>query len=349
MFDDARVQKAMEQLEKEKEIVDYDTKEYPVEVLVQKYNSKIENEDEENELFVQNYQRDFVWTEKRQSKFIESVILGLPIPYIFVADSDGRLEIVDGSQRIRTLVEFCDDNLVLSDLKKLSELNGFKFSNLPIKEQRRFNRKTIRMIELTENADEAVRRDIFERINTGSDELVEMEKRKGILVGNFYDFLAKCAKNELFIKLCPISEKKEKREERPELLLRYFAYAKNYLEFEHSVADFLNGYMEAMNKNESYETEEADFLNMLNFAEHLLKNGFRRTETAKTTPRVRFETLSVGIHLALQEKKDLTIPNDLSWMESDEFMKHTRSDASNSKPKVKARIEYVRDKLLGGN
>ncbi len=345
MFDEIRINTAMKQLENEKKIVDYDTKEYPVEVLVQKYNDKIEDED--NELFVPNYQRDFVWNEKRQSKFIESVILGLPIPYIFVADNDGRMEIVDGSQRIRTLVSFCTDELILSDLKKLTELNGFKFSDLTLTEQRRFNRKTIRMIELTEKANEAIRIDIFERINTGSDELKEMEKRKGIFAGKFYDFIAKCAKDELFIKLCPISEKKEKREERPELVLRYFAYAENYLNFEHSVTDFLNDFMEDMNERSSYTIEEINFKKMLNYAERLLKNGFRRTPNAQTTPRVRFETLSVGIALALGENENLTIPNDLSWLESDEFMKHTRSDASNSKPKVKARIEYVRDKLLG--
>lgn len=183
MFDEIRIKKAMKQLEDEKKIVDYDTKEYPVEVLVQKYDNQIDDEDE---LFVPNYQHDFVWTEKRQSKFIESVILGLPIPYIFVADNEGRMEIVDGSQRIRTLVSFSTNELILGDLKKLTELNGFKFSDLPLKEQRRFKRKTIRMIELTENADEAVRRDIFERINTGSDELKAMEKRKGILGCNFF-------------------------------------------------------------------------------------------------------------------------------------------------------------------
>jgi uncharacterized protein with ParB-like and HNH nuclease domain len=347
MFDEHRIKRAMAQLEKEKNIVDYDTKEYPVEVLVQKYSTDLE--DEENELFVPNYQRDFVWAEKRQSKFIESVLLGLPIPYIFVADSEGRMEIVDGSQRIRTLVAFCSNELILTDLKKLSELNNFRYMDLPLKEQRRFNRKTMRMIELTENADEAVRRDIFERINTGSDELKEMEKRKGILAGNFYSFLAECADEKLFEKLCPISDKKKKREEGPEMVLRFFAYAENYLDFQHSVADFLNDVMEKKNQKIDYDSERNDFIKMLDYAGRMLPNGFRRTPNAKTTPRVRFETLSVGIHLALQEKPDLTVPDDISWLESEDFMKHTRSDASNSRPKVKARIEYVRDKLIGSN
>ncbi|MBW1745526.1 MAG: DUF262 domain-containing protein [Deltaproteobacteria bacterium] len=347
MFDDERIKQAMEQLEIEKKIVDYDTKEYPVEVLVQKYNDNID--DEENELFIPDYQRDFVWNLKRRSKFIESVLLGLPVPYVFVADNEGRMEIVDGSQRIRTLVSFCIDELILCDLIKLSKLNGFKYSDLPVKERRRFNRKTIRMIELTDKADENIRRDIFERINTGSDELSEMEKRKGIMTGKFYSFLNECSQNQLFKKLCPISIKKKIREEETELVLRFFAYSENYLNFNHSVADFLSEYMTKMNVQETYTAEKEKFEKMLNYAERLLSHGFTRTPNAKTTPRVRFETLSVGINLALQTNNDLTIPNNLEWLDSDDFARHTRSDASNSRPKVKARVEYVRDKLLGGD
>jgi hypothetical protein len=61
---------------------------------------------------------------------------------------------------------------------------------------------------------------------------------------------------------------------------------------------------------------------------------------------VRFETLSVGVHIALQKKPNL-VPPDIDWLDSKEFKVHTRTHASNSRPKVKARIEFVRDKLLG--
>lgn len=64
--------------------VDFETKEYPIEILVQKYLEGIE--EDANELFIPDYQREMAWEDDRQSKFIESVILGLPIPYIFVAD-----------------------------------------------------------------------------------------------------------------------------------------------------------------------------------------------------------------------------------------------------------------------
>ena len=80
--------------------VDYTVREYPIEVVVAKH---IKGLDEgTNDIFVPDYQRDLVWDDKRQSKFIESLLIGLPIPYLFVADVGnedvaGRLEIIDGT------------------------------------------------------------------------------------------------------------------------------------------------------------------------------------------------------------------------------------------------------------
>jgi len=344
-FNKEKIIKLEKQIEEHKVKVDYDTKEYPVEVICQKYLDGIDNE--ENEIFIPNYQRDFIWPEITQSKFIESIMLDLPIPYIFVADNDGRLEIVDGVQRIRTIVAFLSNQLKIQKLKKLTHLNGLTYKDLLISRQRRFNRKTIRMIELTEKADETVRTDLFERINTGMVGLVEMEKRKGILSGPFYDVLLECAKLSLFKKLCPISAKKKKREEEAEMILRFFAYAANYQNFAHSVTEFLSDYMEVMNQKKSFKKEKSDFKNMLEFAKETLPNGFSKQPGATTTPRVRFEALSVGIHLALKEDSKLNTSQNIKWLESKLFRTHTRSDASNSRPKVKARIEYVRDKLLG--
>ena len=167
---DGQKEAAEQEIREKQKIVDYDTKEYPVEVLVQKYKEGLD--DDINELYIPDYQRDLIWDDVRQSKFIESIFLGLPIPYIFVADLRpeeedlGRLEIVDGTQRIRTLDKFLHDELKLCELKKLENLNDFRFSDLPLARQRRFNRSTIRMIVLTEKADEETRRDLFDRVNS---------------------------------------------------------------------------------------------------------------------------------------------------------------------------------------
>lgn len=150
--------------------VDYNTLEYPIEVIVEKY---LKGRDEDkSELFIPDYQREMAWDEDRQSKLIESLILGLPIPYIFVADISededlSRLEIIDGTQRIITVTKFINNDLKLKNLKNLTSLNGFTFKDLTLPRQRRFQRTTMRMIVLTKEADEEVKRDIFERINSG--------------------------------------------------------------------------------------------------------------------------------------------------------------------------------------
>ena len=117
----------MDKIEKEiidqQKTVDFDTREFTIEIMVNKYLKNLEEEN--NELFVPDYQREFVWDTTRQSRLIESIILGLPIPIIFVAENkDGRLEIVDGSQRIRTLSAFLSGDLTLEGLDKLSLLNN---------------------------------------------------------------------------------------------------------------------------------------------------------------------------------------------------------------------------------
>ncbi|MEQ5840446.1 DUF262 domain-containing protein [Paraburkholderia acidicola] len=345
---------AEEQVRELQTDVDYETKEYTVELIVHKYLDG--KDDDTNELFVPTYQRDFVWSTERQSKFIESVMLGLPIPYIFTASLEyeigsdlGRIEIVDGSQRVRTLAAFVSGNLILDGLEKLSRLNGFRFSDIELSRQRKFNRRPIRVVELSEKATESVRRDIFERINTGSDELKAMEKRKGIYTGPFYDFIAQCAALPLFNEVCPISYRKQRREEAEEMVLRYFAYADRYEQFSHSVRNFLDGYLKEHQNDFDREALSRQFVSMLTFVRDYFPFGFRKSSANSSVPRVRFEAISVGVTLALQAEPNLTgSKQDITdWLGSIEFMNHTVSDASNSRPKVKARIEFVRDKLLG--
>ena len=342
------------EIREKQKTVDYDTKEYPVEVLVQKYRDGLD--EDISELYIPDYQRELIWEETRQSKFIESIFLGLPIPYIFVADLPpkpeddeddlGRLEIVDGTQRIRTLDRFLNNELKLSELEKLKNLNNFKFNDLPLARQRRFNRTTIRMIVLTEKADEETRRDMFERINTSSVQLNDMEKRRGISPGPFVSLLEELAKTPKFIRLCPISEPLVRKREPEEFVLRFFAYLNNYENFGRRVDKFLDEYLENYNNYVmNQDGMRSEFDKMLDFVEEYFSNGFSKSKGHVKTPRIRFEAISVGVALALRKKSDL-VPKSMTWLDSAEFKEYTTSDASNSKPKVIKRIEYVRDRLL---
>lgn len=119
--------------------INYDTKDYTVELVVQKFKK--------DEFFIPDYQRGFVWKEKNKSSFIESVLLGLPIPFMFFADcEDGKLEIIDGAQRVQTLVAFVTGKLVLSQLPKLSALHGFRFDDLSEAQKRRFWNRPLRIV-----------------------------------------------------------------------------------------------------------------------------------------------------------------------------------------------------------
>lgn len=87
-------------------------------------------------------------------------------------------------------------------------------------------------------------------------------------------------------------------------------------------------------------------MSTLTFIDENFPNGLKKTETAKSIPRVRFEAIAVGTILALRERSNLSVSN-VDWLESQEFKKMTTSDGANSKSKVIGRIEFVRDCLLG--
>lgn len=346
---ESEVLKSSQQINEKKQDIKYDTRDYVIRYLKQLF--------EEDNLYVPlDYQRNFIWTEKDKCFFIESVLMGLPIPFMFFSDTeDGRIEIVDGAQRTQTLVEFLQGNLKLSGLEMLTESNGFSFNDLDPAVQRKFENTTIRVVFLEDGTTEKVRQEIFKRINTGGKKALPTETRRGSIEGDFMSFLEVCTKNEKFNKLAPRSEQTEKRYEGVELVSRFFAYYDNYEadfpNYTGNVSLYIDEYIESMNekwkiKNESKEYSEI-FEEMLNFVEKYIgSRGFRKKENAKSTPRARFEAISIGIALALKECPGLS-SSDSSWLDEEEFLTITRSDAANNKSKLRRRIDFVKNKVLG--
>jgi Protein of unknown function DUF262 len=347
--------------------VRYIVREYPAEVVVQKYLSG--KKKDENEIYVPDYQRELIWPERNQSRFIESLLIGLPIPFLFVADvsekedpeNAGRLEIVDGVQRIRTLARFLTDDLVLSNLERLSKLNGFRFSDLHPSRQRRFRRATLRLIELTEGITEDVRREMFDRINSGAVTLEAVEVRRGMEPGPFLTLTTELAADPLLHQLAPISEQLQKRFEYEELVTRFFAFLNRYDQYGLGpegkvVKNFLLSYVRDANiklqEANGHQTEDSmklEWRQMLEFVRNYFPDGFRKKGPGRKVPRVRFEAIAVGIGLALRENRNLAGDevNVINWIESDEFKEWTTSDASNNRANLIGRVEYVRDRLLG--
>ncbi len=318
--------------------IDYDTKDYTIELLLTKFNRE--------DFFIPDYQRNFIWKDSNKTLFLESVFLGLPIPFMFFADTkEGKQEIIDGAQRMQTLVEFCNNNLKLSNLKKLTALEGFRFNDLSKSQQRKFLNNSIRIVILAEDTPDESRQDLFYRINTTGVKALPSEIRRGSYAGPFTDFIEKCATNELFVSLTPMNEDRAKRQERFELVLRFFAFTNKYLEFGHQVETFLDEYLQENTNTFEKEKLENEFNKTMEFVKRYFPAGFAKSKKAKSTPRVRFEAISIGTALALQQNPDLVVDN-VDWLESEEFKRLTTSDASNNEGKLKSRVEFVRDHLL---
>lgn len=341
IIDESKKVLAEKQIKELRKEINYDTRDYAIDFLVQQYR--------ENEFFIPDeYQRQYIWEDSDKNRFIESILLGLPIPFMFFSDTDdGRCEVIDGAQRTQTLEEFMDDDLILKDLKKLTELNGFSYSDLPEYFRRKFNKTTLRIIVLSDETTVEIRKEIFNRINTTGRRATPSEIRRGSYAGEFMDFLKKCSNNPLFVKVCPVSKTARKRYEDLELVLRFFAFLNNYKSFNHRVDEFLDQYVE--NNQDSFNAKdfENEFINMIEFVSNYFPYGFTKSKNAKSTPRVRFEAISVGVALALREKHGL-VPASMDWLESEQFKIHTTTHASNSQSRVVGRIEYVRDMLLAG-
>ncbi|WP_273804303.1 DUF262 domain-containing protein [Providencia rettgeri] len=340
--------------------ISYNVREWSIELVLQKYSTGLE--DNSNELFIPDYQRDYKWEPKIASRFIESILLDFPIPYLYIADVkdddpefDGRVEIIDGSQRIRAIYYFCENQLILTDLKEIKDLQGFTFADLPSGRQRRFLRESLRLVELKGDVKEEHRRDLFERINSGVKRLEAMEVRHGsdAAASPFYrNVLIPCSENELFSELAPLSDKKRSSGDHRELVLRFFAYLNALEQYKGFVRPFLDEYLnqQAVTVKENDTQPYIDeFIRTLQFIKQHFPIGFKKTSTSKTTPRARYEALAVGTALALRENPRLEHPETpaAQWLFDAEFEEIVTADSANNTSQLQQRINFVKNKILG--
>lgn len=157
------------------------------------------------------YQRRITWDNKKRSKLIESFIINIPIPPIFLYEYDyDKYEIMDGLQRISTIVDFYNNKFKLSGLSEWSELNGKTYKNLPEKIREGIDRRQLQVITLlkeTAASDEradTIKRLVFERLNTGGVKLQAQEIRNAILNGPGNKLCCDLADNIFFKKLWEI-------------------------------------------------------------------------------------------------------------------------------------------------
>jgi hypothetical protein len=345
-----------DELRAQRRKVDFDTYDITVDELVRRVASgRIE--------VAPAYQRQFRWDAKRQSRLIESVLLGIPVPPLFLATnvaegSSTSWEVVDGLQRLLSLVHFLGGvdarlrvglppyGLKITGLELLKTFDGFSASDLPADVVSGLLDRPMKAIVLNDKSDLQVRFDLFERLNTGGVRLTDQEIREAVFQGEFVDLLGELAHYPAFRRVVLLPSAREKDGTPEDYALRLFAFSDNYRNFEHSVHDFLLDYCAEAAKTPDVERRRSEFMRTFDFLEQCFPEGIRR-HNQRITPVNLFEAIAVGALLALRTDSPPTGPGsqDVAWVRSDELRRLT-TGATNDRKRVRGRIEYCRDRFL---
>ncbi|HIB8182132.1 TPA: DUF262 domain-containing protein [Elizabethkingia anophelis] len=255
--------------------------EYDLETLVKKIKKKTIKLDPD-------YQRRHRWSTDTSSRLIESLILNIPIPTIYLSydvdvdqealDDEARYSVIDGQQRLTAILNFFENKYSLEGLDILEALEGCFYKDLPPFLLRRLEERTVKCLRIDSTVDPQVKYDIFERLNSGSVALGSHELRNAVLRGPFNNLCKKLAKNEDFRILNQISitnpdtNAKVKKMEDVELVLRFFSLIEdNYKTYKKSkdnnFKDFLSEKLEDKNKLDKVAIEDYSslFINTMKF------------------------------------------------------------------------------------
>ncbi|RMC24467.1 MULTISPECIES: DUF262 domain-containing protein [unclassified Lactobacillus] len=337
-----KIKQIQKQFTAKNKTIEYNIRDFPIKYIMEEFK--------ENVINIPDYQRKFIWTKDSQSNLVESILLGLPIPMMFfsILSSTGQMEVVDGAQRLNTLNDFTNNDLTLQSLEVLNEFNGLKYEDLPINIKREFDNTSLRIVILSKETSPESRKELFKRINTQGVKANPMEVRLSTYEGPFISFVKKLAEDETFQKVVPFNDKLLKRKTNYEYIIRFFAYCdsdfvNNY--YDGKVKEFIDKFTKKNEKEFPKKEMSNAFQRTFEFASNNLPYGFRKSKNSNTVPSARFEALAVGINLALQKEKNLSVKN-MNWINGKEFKDITSSDSANNKANLLRRINFVKEKLL---
>lgn len=192
------------------------------------------------------YQREYVWELKPElpSRLIESLLLEIPIPPIYLGKiPGGRLEVIDGQQRLTTLMRFVRNEFALQRLRSIPSLNGRFFRGLSDEQQEKILSTPIHSQVIDTGSSTNLRYEVFERLNRGSMALNEQELRNCVYRGSFSDLLQELEGNRTWRRVKGTDEPEARFVER-EMILRFFAFADRIDYYRGNLRAFLNDYME---------------------------------------------------------------------------------------------------------
>lgn len=233
-----------------------------------------------------DFQRRRVWDDTKASRLIESLLINVPIPVCYFAElEDGSYSVIDGQQRLTAIYRYLNDKFKLRSLRIRSDLNKKKFSQLGISDRRSIQSRSIRCILIQKESHPEIRFDVFDRLNSNSVKLNRQELRNSLYKGDLNKLIKELSENETFKKLRR-SENVDKRMNDCEMILRFFAFYFDRVNYQGNLAKFLDNYLQAGRKMslEVIHNHREIFLKTIKDVDCVFgKNSFRRYDPANDT------------------------------------------------------------------
>lgn len=298
------------------------------------------------------YQRAFRWDEQRQSDFIESILLGIPFPSIFVATNpDGKWELIDGLQRVSTVLSFFNElkddegnsypknGLKLVEGSMLKGLKDITIDTLPLEYKLQIKRTPCRVEIILKESEFKMRYELFKRLNTGGEGLSRQEIRNCIFRGldsRYSEFIAELSKNNIFRDIVNISVSNEEKMYYEELVLRYLTLKNKGTRYSQAnIQDYMDDYLESQCTEfdeVQMETDRVMFSNIMKILEELKdENIFKLGKRYFTTSM--YDAVMLSLSDSTVDLENVNI-NQLGekiaiLKESEAFNKYVGSASSN--------------------
>jgi hypothetical protein len=305
------------------------------------------------------FQRLFKWDIYQKSRFIESILIGIPIPPIFVQQNDeGLWEVIDGLQRISTILQFVGELKekrpeALVKTKFLPSLEGMyykKFDDIHESYNKSFSkdvqlvfkRVPLNIVVIKRESESTTKYELFDRLNSGGTHLTEQEIRNAIFLIEkpfAINFIHKLSQYDDFVNSVALSEKDISNAYNEEIVLRFLAYTEvphKFREYGDSVKEFLDNYLRYDIKEEKLPLLEDRFNKFFSFMnKHFQENSFRTLKNGKYIQGFKiskFEAIVIGLKDLIDEldKNEIDIKKKIELLEEQEWYQNaikTRSYA----------------------
>lgn len=307
-----------------------------------------------------DFQRLFRWDTYQKTRFVESILIGIPVPPIFVAEDElGRWELVDGLQRISTIFSFFGilrslpdkNNWIMTKGDIASDLENLACKDLPLKFQLNIKRASCRVEIIKWNSAFDMRYELFNRLNTGGSELTDQEIRNAIFRGvskDFNSFLRRCAELPEFVSIIQPTERQLEQLYMDELVLRFCSLFDYKEELSDNISQHMTAYMKiAVSQPDNIPVLEKAFIGCLKILAPIGKDAFRGSNNVFSTSLYDCVTIGISKYIERysQERTDVIIAKVQELKASENFKKASGS-ASASKSRIMKRIE-VADEIFG--